>query len=404
MAGVPEPFPPDPAPAATAGTAFPARAIVDLDAIAGNVARLHAAAPSAQVMAVVKADAYGHGLVPSARAAVAGGATWLGVAQLTEALRLREAGVTAPRLLSWIFAPGPHTHAALTRAVALDIDLSAGSEPALDAIAAAARAAGSPARLHLKVDTGLGRGGAFLQPWTALLLRALELQAAGAVVVVGVWSHLASAEDVPSPVTEAQLAVFREAIARAERAGANLEVRHLANSAGTFAAPDLHFDLVRPGLAVFGLSPLPARSAADLGLTPAMRLEADVMLVKDAPAGQGVSYGHTYTTSRPTLLADIPLGYADGIPRHASGAGPVLIGGQRRRIAGRVCMDQFVVDLDGDCGVRAGDTAILWGDGRDGEPTAQEWAAASDSISYEIVTRLGSRVPRVYTGSAGREG
>lgn len=383
-------------------SAFPARAIIDLDAIAGNVARLREAAPNAQVMAVVKADAYGHGLVPSARAALAGGASWLGVAQLTEAVRLREAGVTAPRLLSWLFAPGPHTHAALAHAIDLDIDLSAGSDSALEAIAAAARTAGRPARVHLKVDTGLARGGAFLEPWTALLRRALDLESAGVVVVVGVWSHLATAEDVPSPVTDAQVAVFREAIGRAERAGADLEVRHLANSAGTFAAPDLHFDLVRPGLAVFGLSPLPHRTAAELGLTPAMRLEADIMLVKDAPAGQGVSYGHTYTTPRDTVLADLPLGYADGIPRHASGAGPVHIGGRRRQVAGRVCMDQFVVDLDGDSSVRAGDTAILWGSGRDGEPTAADWAAASGTISYEIVTRLGARVPRVYTGSAGR--
>lgn len=226
-------------------------------------------------------------------------------------------------------------------------------------------------------------------------------EADGVVDLVGVWSHLATAEDLDHPATDQQLETFREALRRAEGAGARLEVRHLANSAATLLRPDTHFDLVRPGLAVFGLSPIPGRSAADLGLTPAMRLEADVLLVKEAGAGQGVSYGHTYSTTRETVLADIPLGYADGIPRHASGTGPVLLGGRRRVVAGRVCMDQLVVDLDGDTEVRPGDTAVLWGTGQDGEPTAEDWAQAAGTISYEIVTRLGARVPRLYTGSAG---
>ncbi|WP_454293807.1 alanine racemase [Salana multivorans] len=411
MVAVSDPSPSVPA-LDPASSAFPARAVVDLDAIAGNVAHLAQVAPRSQVMAVVKADAYGHGIVPSARAAIAGGATWLGVAQLAEAVRLREGGVTGARLLTWIFAPGPDTNAALERAIALDVDLTAGSAWSLEAIADAARSAfrsadpspahpHRPARLHLKVDTGLARGGAFLEPWTGLLHRALELEADGVVDLVGVWSHLATAEDLDHPATDQQLETFREALRRAEGAGARLEVRHLANSAATLLRPDTHFDLVRPGLAVFGLSPIPGRSAADLGLTPAMRLEADVLLVKEAGAGQGVSYGHTYSTTRETVLADIPLGYADGIPRHASGTGPVLLGGRRRVVAGRVCMDQLVVDLDGDTEVRPGDTAVLWGTGQDGEPTAEDWAQAAGTISYEIVTRLGARVPRLYTGSAG---
>lgn len=379
-------------------TAFPARAVVDLDALAGNVTRLRQVAQDAAVMAVIKGDAYGHGLVPSARAALAGGATWLGVAQLAEALTLREAGVGG-RLLTWLFAPGPATTEALARAIELDIDLSAGSAWALAAVAEAGRRAGRPARLHLKVDTGLARGGAFLEPWTELLHTALELEQAGRVRLVGVWSHLVSAEDVTSAVTDSQLAIFTEALARAHSAGADLEVRHLANSAATLVAPHLHFDLVRPGLAVFGLSPLPGHTPADLGLRPVMRLEVEVMQVKGAPAGQGVSYGHTYRTTRDTVLADLPLGYADGIPRHASGTGPVLLGGRRRTISGRVCMDQVVVDLDGDTTVRAGDVAVLFGAGDAGEPTAQDWADAAGTISYEIVTRLGVRVPRVYTGT-----
>ncbi len=376
---------------------FPARAVVDLDAIAGTVRRLASLAPASEVMAVVKADAYGHGLVPSALAARAGGATWLGVAQLAEALTLRDAGVPG-RILTWIFTPG----APLQRAIAADLDLSVGAPWALTEVVAAARAGGRPARVHLKVDTGLARGGMFLDEWSDVLAEALRAQADGAIEVVGVWSHLASAEDVTSPVTQAQLDVFVEAVARAEAGGAHLEVRHLANSAATLVNPAMHFDLVRPGLAVFGLSPVPGRTPADLGLTPAMRLEAEIMLVKRAPAGQGVSYGHTYTTARDTLLADVPLGYADGIPRHASGSGPFAVGGRRVHVAGRVCKDQVVLDLGPDAAARAGDVAVLFGPGTDGEPTAQDWAEAAGTISYEIVTRLGSRVPRVHVGTAGR--
>lgn len=376
---------------------FPARAVVDLDAIAGNVRHLSSLAPSSEVMAVVKADAYGHGLVPSARAAQAGGATWLGVAQLAEALTLRASGVTG-RILTWIYSPG----APLEGALAAGLDLSVGAPWALTEVVEAARASGRTARVHLKVDTGLARGGMFLDDWSEVLADALRAQAEGVIDVVGVWSHLASAEDVTSPITQAQLDVFVEAIARAEAGGAHLEVRHLANSAATLVNPAMHFDLVRPGLAVFGLSPVPGRTPADLGLTPAMRLEAEIMLVKRAAAGQGVSYGHTYTTTQDTLLADVPLGYADGIPRHASGTGPFDVGGRRVRIAGRVCMDQVVLDLGPDATARAGDVAVLFGPGTDGEPTAQDWAEAAGTISYEIVTRLGSRVPRVHVGTAGR--
>ncbi|PFG18975.1 alanine racemase [Serinibacter salmoneus] len=369
---------------------YPARALINLAAIQRNVAALRERA-TAPVMAVVKADAYGHGLVPSARAALAGGATWLGVAQLSEALDLRAAGVDAP-LLTWIYAPG----APLARAVRAGIDLSVGAPWALAEVRAAVAATGRTARIHLKVDTGLGRGGQFLPAWRDMLDQALRAQAAGEVEVVGVWSHLASAEDVTSATTASQREVFLEAVALAEAGGAHLELRHLANSAATLVRPDLHFDLVRPGLAVFGLSPLPGVSAGEVGLEPAMRLEASLMVVKHAPAGQGVSYGHTYTTTAQTVLADVPLGYADGIPRHAGSAGPVQVAGRRYTIAGRVCMDQFVLDLGADSSAAAGDVAVLFGAGTDGEPTAQDWAEAAGTISYEIVTRLGVRVPRVH--------
>lgn len=378
----------------------PSRALVDLDAIRGNVAELDARAGSAQTMAVVKADAYGHGLVPAAHAALAGGATWLGVAQASEALELRAAGFTAP-VLTWLYRPGEP----LDALVAADVDVSVSSVPALAQVLAAARATGRTARVHVKVDTGLGRAGVQPAQLPELLDAAVRAQAEGAVEVVGIWSHLAWADAPDHPTVAAQTEVFREAVALAERAGAHLQVRHLANSAATLTNPAMAFDLVRPGLAVYGLTPVPQLGGPErFGLTPAMRLEADLVLTKRVPAGHGVSYGHEYTTTRDTVLGVVPLGYGDGIPRHASGlagalGAPVQVGGRRLGVAGRVCMDQFVVDLGPDASEQAGDVAVLFGTGRDGEPTAEDWALACGTISYEIVTRLGVRVPRVYTGS-----
>ena len=269
---------------------LPAEAEVDLAAIRGNVASLRALASSAEVMAVVKADAYGHGLVPSAQAARAGGATWLGVAQLAEGLRLRAAGDTG-RLLSWLHVPGDDFAAA----VAADVDLSANAPWALDEIAAAARSTGRTARVHLKIDTGLSRGGATADEWAALVDHALRLQAEGVLDLVGIWSHLAWADDPRHPTTDRQAAAFEAALAVAHDRGARPQVRHLANSAAALTRPDLHYDLVRPGLAVYGLSPVPdVGRPADFGLRPAMTLRARLSLVKRVPAGSGVAYGHTY--------------------------------------------------------------------------------------------------------------
>jgi len=380
---------------------FPARAVVDLAAVRGNVRALAAHAPTAQVMAVVKADAYGHGLVPSALAALEGGATWLGTAQVPEALHLRRAGVTGVRVLSWLYAPG----APLREAVEADVDLSVASRWALDDVVAAAREAGRTARVHLKVDTGLGRNGLAATQLPDVLAAALAAQAEGVVRVVGVWSHLAFADDPDHPVVVQQAAAFAGTVAAVEAAGARLEVRHLANSAATLTSPALHWDLVRPGIAVYGLSPVPHLGGPErFGLVPAMTLEAQLATVKPVPAGSGVSYGHEYVVPRDTVLGVVPLGYADGIPRHASGTadrwgGPVQVGGRRLGVAGRVCMDQVVLDLGPDAHEAAGDRVVLWGDGRDGGPTAQDWAQVAGTISYEIVTRLGARVPRTYVDS-----
>jgi alanine racemase len=379
---------------------LPSCALVDLDAIAGNVAALRRAAPGAALMAVVKADGYGHGMLPAARAALAGGADWLGVAQLGEALDLRAAGITAP-LLAWLTVPGDR----FTEAVAARVDLGVGAAWTVPEVVAAARATGVAARVHLKVDTGLGRGGCLAADLPGLLAVLLRHEAEGTVRLAGLFSHLACSDTPAHPSVPAQIAAFTAAVRQAERAGARLEVRHLANSAAALAIPQARFDAVRPGIAVYGLSPMPhLATSAELGLCPAMSLLGRVAMVKDVPAGQGVSYGLTHVTATGTTLALIPLGYGDGLPRHASSAGPVLLNGRRVAIAGRVCMDQVVLDLLGrDAGVRPGDVAVLFGSGHHGEPTAQDWAEAAGTISYEIVTRIGRRVPRHYLGETAGE-
>jgi alanine racemase len=372
-----------------------AEARIDLDAIRDNVTALCSRAGSAEVLAVVKADGYGHGLLPVARAAVAGGASWLGTALLEEALALRAAGLTQPRVLAWLLGPGER----LDEALAADIDLSANATWLLEEIAEAARRTGTLARVHVKVDTGLSRAGVMPAAWPAAVEQAATLQAEGVLRVVGVWSHLAYADAPGHPTIAHQGRVFAEALEVAEAAGLRPDVRHLANSAATLTAPAQHFDLVRPGLAVYGLSPVPeVATPAQLGLRPAMTLTGSLVLVKRVPAGSGVSYGHQYTTAAETTLGLLPLGYADGIPRNAGNVGPLLAAGRRRTVAGRVCMDQLVVDL-GDDPAAVGDPVVLFGPGDEGEPTAQDWADATGTISYEIVTRLGPRVPRRYVGA-----
>ena len=375
-------------------TAVRAEAYVDLGAIRHNVAALRERAGGTELMAVVKADGYGHGLVPAARAALAGGASWLGVANVEEAVTLRTAGIDSPRILSWLAVPGERWADAL----AADVDVAAYSPWQVTEIAEAAASRGDTARVHLKVDTGLGRGGAHVRDWPALVDAALSAQADGTVTVVGVWSHLACADEPGHPSIERQLAAFKDALAFCERVGLRPEVRHLTNSAGTLTIPDGRYDLVRPGIAVYGLSPIPSLAPAHkLGLLPAMTLRARLALVKRVPAGTGVSYGHRYVTSKETTLGLVPLGYADGVPRAASNTGPVWAAGRRRRIVGTVCMDQFVLDLDDDP-TAEGDEVVLFGPGTSGEPTAEDWARATGTISYEIVTRIGVRVPRHYGG------
>jgi alanine racemase len=372
-----------------------AAAVVDLAAVRSNVRALRAHARGRDLMAVVKADAYGHGMIPCARAALEGGATRLGAALPEEALALRAAGITAP-VLCWLWTPGGPFAAALRA----DVEIAVSAMWALREAVAAARATGRTARLHLKADTGLGRNGATPADWPELLAATRAAEAEGLVRAVGIWSHLACADEPGHPSIPSQLAAFQEALGQAEAAGLRPELRHLANSPATLLLPESHYDMVRPGLAVYGLSPAPeAGGPADFGLRPAMTLSARLANVKAVPGGHGVSYGHCYTTPGPTTLGLVPLGYADGVPRHASGSGPVLVDGKLRTAAGRVAMDQFVVDLGGDT-PPPGAEAVLFGPGDRGEPSAEDWARAAGTISYEIVTRIGSRVPRRYLNAS----
>ena len=369
-----------------------ASADIDLAAFRANVSAIGAHVGTTQLMIVVKADGYGHGMAAAARAARAGGADWLGVALLDEALQLRHAGDTGP-LLSWLAVPGERYDAAIDAGV----DVSAYSVAQLAEIEAAARASRRRARVQLKLDSGLARGGATTEAWPALVAAARSAERAGVVEVTGVWSHLACSDEPTHPSVAAQLTAYDAGVAEARAAGLEPQHLHLANSAATMAIPAAWHTTVRPGIALYGVTPF-ADGTSLVSLRPAMRLHARLAMVKRVGAGQGVSYGHSYTTAAATSLALVPLGYGDGVPRHAGNRGPVQIRGQRFRIAGRVSMDQVVVDV-GDLPAEAGDLAVLIGGAADGEPTAHDWAAAADTIGYEIVTRIGSRVPRRYVGA-----
>ncbi|MFU0591446.1 alanine racemase [Gardnerella leopoldii] len=409
---------------------YPGQVIVDLKALRDNMRTLvervsqdlQPSQNAPEVMGVVKADGYGHGLVPSALAALAGGATWLGTAQPYEALRLRAAGIDSSRchILTWLTSAPTTRFADLITA---DIDISVGSVDSLDTVAFAARKLGKPARVHVKVDTGFGRNGFTPEGFSAALEKLQQYSSEGVIEVIGQWSHLAVADspDVPEFVdaTDRQIQQFHEFTNRMKEASVAPKIRHLANTAATLNRPEIRFELVRPGIGLYGYEPDPAMGDSQTyGLQPAMTLQAQLGTVKAVEEGHGISYGRTYLTPNNTSTAIVPLGYADGILRSASGfdmqgarhvdkqGGPVRVetnkGARILNVSGRVCMDQFIVDLKGDAaelGVREGDTVTLFGPGRGvefAEPTADDWAEAAGTISYEIMTGIGPRVPRLY--------
>lgn len=358
-------------------------ALIDTAAISENVRHLRRLTES-EVIAVVKADGYGHGAVRSAVAALDGGATRLGVADITEALALRRAGIDAP-ILAWLHAPG----ASFAEAAAVGIELGISSFDQLQAAAAAASAERAVG-VHLKVETGLGRNGIAPADLPVVFAEAARLERIGKLRVVGVFSHLSNTSDADD---RAALARFTEALALAATHGLTPRLRHLAASHAAIDLPEARFGCVRLGISMYGLSPFADRTSADLGLRPAMTLRAAVAAVRRVPDGQGVSYGYLHRTDGDTTLALVPLGYADGVPRAASGGAAVRIGGRVFPVAGRIAMDQFVVDV-GDLSVGVGDEAVLFGDPTLGVPAVESWAEAAGTINYEVVTRIGSRVPR----------
>ncbi|GAY14978.1 alanine racemase [Mycobacterium sp. shizuoka-1] len=367
-----------------------AQALVDLGAIAHNVRVLREHAGSAQVMAVVKADAYGHGAVAAGRAAVAAGAAELGVATIDEALALRAGGITAP-VLSWLHPPGTD----FAPALAADVQIAVSSARQVAALLDAVEATGRTAEVTVKVDTGLNRNGVSAADFGAVLTELQRAVATDAIALRGIMSHLANGDVPDDPLNDLQAQRFTEMIAEARSRGIEFDVAHLSNSPSAMTRPDLGFDMVRPGIAVYGLSPIPERG--DMGLRPAMTLKCAVTMVKPIKAGEGVSYGHTWIAERDTTLALLPIGYADGLYRPLGGRIDVLINGRCRRSVGRVCMDQFVVDLGpGAPDVVEGDEAILFGPGTSGEPTAQDWADLLGTIHYEVVTSPRGRVVRTY--------
>ena len=355
------------------------RALIDSAQISSNVEMLRGLAPSEHALVVVKANGYGHGAETAARAALAGGADWLGVADVTEALELRSAGIDAP-LLAWLHAPDE----TFQGATAAGVTIGASTLAHLEALALCDKPT-----VHLKIDTGLGRNGAGRDDTAAFVARAAELHHAGNIRIEGLMSHC-SGTSREADMSQAE--EFETVLADLREHGVEPEFRHLAATAVAIDHPSLRHSMVRFGIAAYGLAPAP--HLRNTGVRPAMRLEADVVLTKRLRAGDGVSYNHLWRADESTTVALIPVGYADGIPRAATGQASVAINGQRFPVVGRIAMDQIVVNV-ADAHVAVGDTASVWGDPIDGTPHPDEWADWADTIGYEIVTRLGNRVSRI---------
>ena len=364
---------------------------VDLSAIAHNL-KLIKDKTNSQVLAVVKADAYGHGLINVAKAAVAAGADWLGTALLEEGISLRAAGVKAP-LICWLTPLGEDFKTAIKN----NIDLSVSSVELLAELIEAGRAVNIVPRIHLEVDTGMTRGGV-RNDWAEFVAEVAKAVKDNGVEVVGIWSHFARADEPEQSFNQQQLDTFHKRLAILISQGINPQYVHIANSAAALTNKEAYKNIVRWGIGLYGLSPdvITLGDSDKLNLKPAMKLKAKLHLVKAVEAGAHVGYGGTAIVKADTKIGVVTIGYADGIPRNTNNSAGVFINGKRAPLLGRVSMDQFVVDLGVDSKAKTGDEVVIFGDGSAGEYTVDEWASAAGTINYEIVTRIGPRVPRIY--------
>ena len=355
--------------------------VVDLPAMTHNVSVMRERVAGSALLVVVKANGYGHGMIDCARAALAGGADWLGVADLTEALALRDAGITAP-VLAWLHAPNE----TFTTAIVRDIALGVSTREQLERIAEI-----GSGRVHLKLDTGLSRNGFAPADWADVFARAAELERVGALVVEGIFSHVSNTHEDEDAAAATE---FDRALEMARAAGLAPDFIHLSASLTALTMPALNYSMVRIGLAAYGLSPIDGRDPSEFGLRPVMTVRSQVAAVRRVPAGVGVSYDYTYRPAAETTLALVPVGYGEGVPRAGSNRAPIQVAGITSTVAGRVAMDQIVVDM-ADVAVAVGDEVVLFGDPARGVPSAAQWAAACETNVYEIVTRMGGRLTRV---------
>ena len=365
---------------------------INLNAIESNL-KFIKGKTNAQVLAVVKADAYGHGLIPISKSVIEAGADWLGTALLEEAVTLRENGIKVP-IIAWLTPCGEDFKSAIN----LNIDLSISSLEVLNEIIDSSAQLGKKPRLHIEIDTGMSRGGVG-DDWDSFVVEVSKLVKEDKISLVGVWSHFARADEPLEKMNSQQLSIFTDRVTKLINSSIKPEFLHIANSAAALTFKDSHKNIIRWGIGLYGLSP-DVNNMGDsisIGLKPAMKLKAKLNLVKKVKSGSTVGYGATAVVKEDTKLGVVTLGYADGIPRNANNAAGVFASGARAPLIGRVSMDQFVVDLGIDSLAKTGDEVIVFGEGNDGEYTIDEWAKACGTINYEIVTRIGPRVPRIYT-------
>lgn len=381
--------------------AVPVWAEIDLKAIAHNVSQLRRITqPDARLMAVVKANGYGHGAVEVSRCALQNGATVLGVARIEEGIQIRKAGINVP-ILVFGYTPAEQAENLLN----YDLTQSVNTTASALELSEAAAGRGAKIKIHLKIDTGMGRLGLLPQNFrsdnpakinTDTLAEALSIAGLPGFELEGIFTHFASADSADKTYAEYQLDLFLDYLKGLQTAGLNPSLKHAANSGALIDMPRSHLDLVRPGIAIYGLYPSDEVDKQRVSLKPAMAVKTRIIQLKKVPAGFKVSYGMTYTTRQPTTVATVPVGYADGLNRLLSSRGQMLVGGQRVPIIGRVCMDLTMLDIGGIQNVQMGDEVVVFGQQGNETLTVDEMAATLDTINYEIVTNIAARVPRVY--------